>query len=399
MPTRPVLSGRSRHPARSRVPAALSFTSQLRLASGGVLPPPLGHAAPRGRTPKRSEASKPLASVKEECPPGGVLGGRPSRRARRIRRTGRRADVVTEPGEFPVHPAVPQAGFSRTAAAPGPGSPGWSRAPWPIRIGPCAWDQAAVPGQQRSWRDEPLGSQRRWQQPGQRGQDRPVGPVRLRPGDLTPQHRHLVPEHHDLRILGRLAAARQREPAEHPDHDQVEQTESHEPRSWRMCLAGQAAGHRPRAEYWSGSGPIFTGRWISMARLSTSCCPPAVTWRPRGASSPRRCASARFPSRSRPPRARLPAGSRRAGPLRAAYRRAAREQPGRGRSRTAESPAPADARTETASLSADPRRRSCLRAEPAPWPLRHRHRRPQPPPAPRHIRRSRFRHLTSEAFE
>lgn len=35
--------GRSRHPARSRVPAALSFTSQLRLASGGVLPPPLGH--------------------------------------------------------------------------------------------------------------------------------------------------------------------------------------------------------------------------------------------------------------------------------------------------------------------------------------------------------------------
>ena len=35
--------GRSHRPARSRVPAALSFTSQLRLASGGVLPPPLGH--------------------------------------------------------------------------------------------------------------------------------------------------------------------------------------------------------------------------------------------------------------------------------------------------------------------------------------------------------------------
>ncbi len=33
--------GRFHRPARSRVPAALSFTGQLRLASGGVLPPPL----------------------------------------------------------------------------------------------------------------------------------------------------------------------------------------------------------------------------------------------------------------------------------------------------------------------------------------------------------------------
>jgi hypothetical protein len=68
---------------------------------------------------------------------------------------------------------------------------------------------------------------------GQRRQDRPIGPVRLRPGDLTPQHRHLVPERHDLRILGCLPAAEQHEPAEHPDHDQVEQADSHEPRSWR----------------------------------------------------------------------------------------------------------------------------------------------------------------------
>jgi len=42
------------------------------------------------------------------------------------------------------------------------------------------------PGQQHPSRDEPPGSQRGWQQPGQRRQDRPVSPVRLRPGDLTP---------------------------------------------------------------------------------------------------------------------------------------------------------------------------------------------------------------------
>src|SRR6266516_6824066 len=40
--------GRFHRPARSRVPAALSFTGQLRLASGGVLPPTLDRAAPRG---------------------------------------------------------------------------------------------------------------------------------------------------------------------------------------------------------------------------------------------------------------------------------------------------------------------------------------------------------------
>jgi hypothetical protein len=47
--------------------------------------------------------------------------------------------------------------------------------------------------------------------------NRAVGPVRLRPGDLTPEHRDLMTEHHDLRVLGRLAAAEQHEPAKHPD--------------------------------------------------------------------------------------------------------------------------------------------------------------------------------------
>jgi hypothetical protein len=43
-------------------------------------------------------------------------------------------------------------------------------------------------------------------------------------------------EHHDLRVLGRLAAAEQHQPAEDPDHDQVEQAKGHKPRSCRNRL-------------------------------------------------------------------------------------------------------------------------------------------------------------------
>ena len=46
---------------------------------------------------------------------------------------------------------------------------------------------------------------------GRARQDRPVTPVRLG-GDLTPQHRDLLTEHHDLRILGRLMRAAGRLP-------------------------------------------------------------------------------------------------------------------------------------------------------------------------------------------
>ena len=49
VPTRPVrCQGCSHRRVRSHVPATLSFTGQLRLASGGVLSPPLDSPAPRG---------------------------------------------------------------------------------------------------------------------------------------------------------------------------------------------------------------------------------------------------------------------------------------------------------------------------------------------------------------
>jgi hypothetical protein len=38
-------------------------------------------------------------------------------------------------------------------------------------------------------------------------------------------------KHHDLGILGCLAAAQQEQPPRDPDHDQVQEAKRHEPRS------------------------------------------------------------------------------------------------------------------------------------------------------------------------
>lgn len=50
-------------------------------------------------------------------------------------------------------------------------------------------------------------------------------------GHLAAQHHHLTPQHQDLHIVGRLTAAQQEQPARHPDHDQIQQTDRYERRS------------------------------------------------------------------------------------------------------------------------------------------------------------------------
>src|SRR5205823_2119754 len=68
------------------------------------------------------------------------------------------------------------------------------------------------------------------QQPNQRGQDRPVGPVQPRPGVAPPQYRDLVPQHQQFGILGGGVASQQHQSADQPDEDQVEQPQRH---GWR----------------------------------------------------------------------------------------------------------------------------------------------------------------------
>ena len=177
----------------------------------------------------------------QERPPGGVHFPR-SRAAPRGAQDPphrRLADPVAEPAQFAVHPAVspgrvfprqPQHQVADLRAGPRPA--------WPVRVRPPVCDQLAVPGQQRPRRDEPVGTQHGRKQPGQCRQDRPVGPVRLGPGDLTAEHRDLMTEHQDLRVLGRLAAPKQNQPGKNPDRDQVEQAKRHKPRSCRNRLIG-----------------------------------------------------------------------------------------------------------------------------------------------------------------
>jgi hypothetical protein len=91
------------------------------------------------------------------------------------------------------------------------------------RVGPLVLDQAPVPGQQGAGRHEPVQPQVPGQQPRQGGDHGPVGPVRLRTGDLTAQDRDLMPQYQDLHVFGVVAAGEQREPAEQPGHQQVEE--------------------------------------------------------------------------------------------------------------------------------------------------------------------------------
>jgi hypothetical protein len=97
----------------------------------------------------------------QECPPGGVqmAGSGPVAPGTQDPPHGRLAGVVTETSKFPVRPAVsPGRVLLRQPQYQVPDFPGGTGAPWPIRVGPRTCDQVAMPGQQRPWRDQPLGS-------------------------------------------------------------------------------------------------------------------------------------------------------------------------------------------------------------------------------------------------
>ncbi len=195
----------------------------------------------------------------QERPPGGIhaLRGRPVLTGAQDPPHRGRADAVTEPAQLAVYPAVPpRRVLPRQPQHQAADVLARLRAAGPVRVRPFAGDQAAVPGQQRSRRDEPVGAQYGWQLPGQRRQDGTAGPVRPGPGHLTAEHHDLMTQHHDLGILGRLAAAQQHQPAEDPDHDEVEQAKGHEPRSCRnRLIQANSQVTAPAASYGAVQGP------------------------------------------------------------------------------------------------------------------------------------------------
>jgi len=97
----------------------------------------------------------------------------------------------------------------------------------PVRIGPLPGDEAAVPAKHSTGGDQPVRPQASGQEPDERGEDRAVGPVQVRPGLGAAQHGNLVPQHEQLDVLGRRRAAQQDQPAAEPDEDQVKQAKRH----------------------------------------------------------------------------------------------------------------------------------------------------------------------------
>jgi hypothetical protein len=69
------------------------------------------------------------------------------------------------------------------------------------------------------------------QQHGQGGEHGAVSPVRPRPGQLPAQHRDLVLQHEDLRVFGGVTARQEDQPAEQPNHEEIDKADEHERRA------------------------------------------------------------------------------------------------------------------------------------------------------------------------
>ncbi len=67
-----------------------------------------------------------------------------------------------------------------------------------------------------------------WQQPGQRGQHRPIWPPQIGLADPTTQDRDLTTKNEQLRGLGRVASREPRQPRKDLDHSQVQHPNHHD---------------------------------------------------------------------------------------------------------------------------------------------------------------------------
>jgi hypothetical protein len=99
----------------------------------------------------------------------------------------------------------------------------------PVRVCPMPADQPAVPGQQRGRGDDPMPPQLARKGLNERGQHGPVWPGQARTPDWAAQHGDLVAQYQQLGGHRRIAAGRLRQPAEHSDGGQVQQTYNHGP--------------------------------------------------------------------------------------------------------------------------------------------------------------------------
>ena len=126
-------------------------------------------------------------------------------------------DAPVAPGRVvPCHLQHQRADGLRRARPPGGAA----------RVRPAPPDQVGVPAQQGARGDDQaqLAEVAAGQQPGQRGQDRPVGPGQPRCPGLALEHGDLVAQDEDLGVLGPVGAGEQGKPAEYAEHRQVSES-------------------------------------------------------------------------------------------------------------------------------------------------------------------------------
>jgi hypothetical protein len=102
------------------------------------------------------------------------------------------------------------------------------RASGGVRIGVFVLDDAPVLGEQGGGCHDPVQPKVAGQQPCERCDHGPVCPVRLRPGDAAAQDRDFVSQYQDLHVLGGVASGEEHQPAEQPDHEQIDDAEEHD---------------------------------------------------------------------------------------------------------------------------------------------------------------------------
>ena len=143
------------------------------------------------REPRREEYTTCTAVAPEAVFTVRTYGTRPLYGPRLVRKfsfpnskpAGQRAAIPATVKSWPKSGLIPPAVVLGGEPLDERGNLGADRRPsCPVPIGPVAGDQAAVPAQDVTWRDQPVHPQLCWQQPDQRGEDHPVGPIEPRPG-------------------------------------------------------------------------------------------------------------------------------------------------------------------------------------------------------------------------
>ena len=126
-----------------------------------------------------------------------------------------------------------------------------------------------TPAGGRSRRHQPQLAQRGREQSAQRAEHGAVEPGQCGPGVGAAQHGGFVAQRQDLGVFGGVGAGKQRQPAQHANEHQVDESEVHGERS---CWAGKGRDGEgwPAERCWSGPVTRFPALTRSWAGSSTS---------------------------------------------------------------------------------------------------------------------------------